>query len=60
MSTDAYGTPAQNTESVDQRPDEVTQEEATSLSKLTPAILEYLYELPARRARSRGAKSTPP
>lgn len=39
--------------------DEVTQEEATSLSKLTTAILEYLYELPARVARSRGTKSTP-
>lgn len=39
--------------------DEVTREEATSLSRLTAAILEYLYELPARLTRSRGAPPPP-
>lgn len=38
--------------------DQVTQEEAASLAKLAKAVVEYLYELPARVSRSRTSAST--
>ncbi|HUY24382.1 MAG TPA: DUF4145 domain-containing protein [Candidatus Saccharimonadales bacterium] len=39
--------------------DPVTQDEAVNLSKLAAAIIEYLYEQPARLRRSRGLPPTP-
>lgn len=39
--------------------DPVTMDEANSLAKLTVALLEYLYELPARLARSRTSVTRP-